>query len=94
MLRHRCLCFLLGLSFILSAQAAEEITVPIYDQERAPLSMKIDGVPRGIYTDLFREILIMADLQPTLVPIPPMRRRVGFETQLYEISCCANPAWR
>lgn len=94
MLRHRYLCFLLGLSFIPSAQAAEEITVPIYDQERAPLSMQIDGVPRGIYTDLFREILIMADLQPTLVPIPPMRRRVGFETQLYEISCCANPAWR
>lgn len=94
MLRHRYLCFLLGLFFVPSAQAAEEITVPIYDQERAPLSMQIDGVPRGIYTDLFREILIMADLQPTLVPIPPMRRRVGFETQLYEISCCANPAWR
>jgi ABC-type amino acid transport substrate-binding protein len=94
MLRHCCLCILLGLSFFPFAQAAEEITVPIYDQERAPLSMQIDGEPRGIYTDLFREILRLADIQPTLVPIPPMRRRVGFETQLYEISCCANPAWR
>lgn len=93
MYRYLFLFVLLSLS-VSSVQASEEITVPIYDQERAPLSVTIEGEARGIYADLFREILINAGLEPTLVPIPPMRRRVGFETQIYHLSCCANPAWR
>lgn len=75
-------------------QAKEEITVPIYDQERAPLALLNEGEASGIYPELFREILKGANLEPTLIPIPPMRRRIGFETQLYHLSCCANPAWR
>jgi len=91
MLKH---LYLFALLFAANGYAQEQITVPIYDKDRAPLSMKVDDIPRGIYPDLFREILIRAGLAPTLVPIPPMRRRVGFETQLYHLSCCANPAWR
>ncbi|WP_415902359.1 substrate-binding periplasmic protein [Neptuniibacter sp. QD29_5] len=76
------------------AKAAEEITVPIYDQDRSPLSIIKNGQAHGIYPDLFREILIGAGLKPQLLPVPPMRRRIGFENQLYHLACCANPAWR
>ncbi|MCP4596891.1 ABC transporter substrate-binding protein [Neptuniibacter sp.] len=74
--------------------AAEQITVPTYDQQRTPLSMLQEGKARGIYPDLFQAILKEAGLAPSLVPIPPLRRRVGFENGEFELSCCANPAWR
>jgi len=77
-----------------SVRSAEVITVPTYDQDRPPLSIVKDGEASGIYPDLFREILKEAGLTPDLLPVPPMRRRIGFETQLYHLSCCANPAWR
>lgn len=76
------------------SSVAEQIQVPIYDQPRPPLALFIEEQPRGIYPDLFREILIQARLEPILVPIPPMRRRIAFETNQYSLSCCANPAWR
>ncbi|WP_286240570.1 substrate-binding periplasmic protein [Neptuniibacter halophilus] len=77
-----------------SALAGETIQVPTYDQHRPPTAMLIDGEPHGIYPDLLRAILKRAGLQPKLIPVPPLRRRMGFEQNHFSISCCANPAWR
>ncbi|EAR62500.1 hypothetical protein MED92_05263 [Oceanospirillum sp. MED92] len=91
MLRRLTLLLLLFFPLLLKAEA---IKVPIYDQPRPPLALLIKGEARGIYPDLFRAVLIEAGLTPELIPVPPMRRRVDFETNQYSLSCCANPAWR
>jgi len=73
---------------------AEEFIIPIYDHHQPPLVLFNQGEASGIYIDLFREILIRANIESTFVVVPKKRARMMFEEGDSLISCCDNPAWR
>ena len=95
--RYRSISACLMLSVMLAQSVsvrAEKLIIPIHERHQPPLVLFNNGEFSGIYTDLFREILLRAGLEPEFEATPKMRARILFEEGMSVVSCCDNPAWR
>lgn len=95
MRKFTCTALILFLFFFFVKNVeAETLRVPLYSNSKPPITILDGKEVKGIYPDLFREILSGAGVDAVFDVVPNMRRRIGFEEGKYIISCCSNPVWR